>query len=145
MPEPSHSTDSILESISDGVFTVDAQWRVTSFNRAAEVITGIPRTEALGRRCSEVFRSSLCEIACPLRQTLGQPQGCGPSPGHPPQHLVSPHAQSWDQGPCARWAPAIAIATLGDLYVLAPGSADLQIGHCQHRTCVTSPSSSAST
>ena len=70
MPDPGHSTESILESISDGVFTVDEQWRVTSFNRAAEVITGIPRTEALGRRCSEVFRSSLCEIACPLHQTL---------------------------------------------------------------------------
>ena len=37
------STDSILESISDGVFTVDADWHITSFNRAAEEITGIPR------------------------------------------------------------------------------------------------------
>ena len=37
------ATDSILESISDGVFTVDGEWRVSSFNRAAEQITGIPR------------------------------------------------------------------------------------------------------
>jgi len=29
-------TDSILESISDGVFTVDLEWRITSFNRSAE-------------------------------------------------------------------------------------------------------------
>ncbi len=62
--------EAILESISDGVFTVDAQWRVTSFNRAAEAITGIPRDEALGRLCSEVFRSSMCECACALRATL---------------------------------------------------------------------------
>jgi len=34
-------TDAILESISDGVFTVDLEWRITSFNRAAEEITGI--------------------------------------------------------------------------------------------------------
>ncbi|MCK9264998.1 MAG: sigma 54-interacting transcriptional regulator, partial [Deltaproteobacteria bacterium] len=64
------STDSILESISDGVFTVDAKWRITSFNRAAEEITGIPRDEALGRFCSEVFRSSMCETDCALRRTL---------------------------------------------------------------------------
>jgi len=64
------STDAILESISDGVFTVDQEWRVTSFNRAAEEITGIPREEALGRLCSEVFKSSMCEQECPLRRTL---------------------------------------------------------------------------
>ncbi len=63
-------TDAVLESISDGVFTVDHDWRVTSFNRAAEEITGVPREDALGKRCSEVFRASMCEIDCALRQTL---------------------------------------------------------------------------
>ncbi len=63
-------TDAILESISDGVFTVDVEWRITSFNRAAEEITGIPRNEAIGRLCSEVFRSSMCEAECALRRTL---------------------------------------------------------------------------
>ena len=62
--------DSILESISDGVFTVDLDWRVSSFNRAAEEITGVPRGEAIGRPCSEVFRSSMCGDDCALRQTL---------------------------------------------------------------------------
>lgn len=64
------ATESILESISDGVFTVDQQWRVSSFNRAAEVITGISRSDALGRRCSEVFRASMCETECALRHTM---------------------------------------------------------------------------
>src|SRR5665647_252365 len=63
------STGAILESISDGVFTVDPEWRVTSFNRAAEEITGIPRKEALGRLCSEVFKSSMCEAECALMRT----------------------------------------------------------------------------
>ncbi len=63
-------TDAILESICDGVFTVDKQWRITSFNRAAEQITGTSREQALGQPCSEVFRCNLCETACPLRQTL---------------------------------------------------------------------------
>ena len=63
-------TDAILESISDGVFTVDPDWRISSFNRAAETITGVARAEAIGRLCSEVFRSSMCGPDCALRQTL---------------------------------------------------------------------------
>ncbi|MDI6808074.1 MAG: sigma 54-interacting transcriptional regulator [Candidatus Eisenbacteria bacterium] len=62
--------ETILESISDGVFTVDLDWRVTSFNRAAEDITGVVRSEAMGRRCSEVFRSSMCGAGCALQRTL---------------------------------------------------------------------------
>ncbi len=69
-PGPHAHTDAILESISDGVFTVDSNWRVTAFNRAAEVITGVSRQEALGCLCAEVFRSSLCGAACALQQTL---------------------------------------------------------------------------
>jgi PAS domain S-box-containing protein len=63
-------TDIILESISDGVFTVDDQWRITSFNRAAENIIGIRRTEAIGKLCHEVFKSNMCETLCPLRKTM---------------------------------------------------------------------------
>ncbi|MGQ9824808.1 MAG: sigma-54 interaction domain-containing protein [Desulfotomaculales bacterium] len=64
------ATGIILESITDGVFTVDRAFRVTSFNRAAEKITGIPRKEALGRFCWEVFRASICETECALKKTL---------------------------------------------------------------------------
>ncbi len=69
------STEAILESISDGVFTVDRSWRITSFNRAAEEITGITRSDALGQRCADVFRASMCEGDCALRRTLetGEP------------------------------------------------------------------------
>lgn len=68
--QPFDSTGIILESISDGVFTVDNEWKITSFNRAAEEITGIPREEAIGRLCSEVFRASMCEENCALKQTM---------------------------------------------------------------------------
>ncbi|HNX59609.1 MAG TPA: PAS domain-containing protein, partial [Spirochaetota bacterium] len=40
-------TDMILESISDGVFTVNADWIITSFNKAAERITGIRKVHAI--------------------------------------------------------------------------------------------------
>ena len=64
------ATEVILESISDGVFTVDHQWRITSFNRAAEAITGVARDEAVGRYCWEVFRSNMCEGDCALKRTM---------------------------------------------------------------------------
>jgi PAS domain S-box-containing protein len=64
------TTEAILESISDGVFTVDADWRITSFNRAAEAITGIRRRDALGKPCADVFRASTCEADCALRHTV---------------------------------------------------------------------------
>jgi PAS domain S-box-containing protein len=60
----------ILDSVADGVFTVDGEFRVTSFNRAAEEITGVPRDEALGRPCCEVFRASICEAQCALKKTM---------------------------------------------------------------------------
>ena len=60
----------ILESISDGVFTVDHNWRIMSFNRAAEEITGIARAEAIGRYCWEDFRANMCEANCALRRTM---------------------------------------------------------------------------
>ena len=60
----------ILDSVADGVFTVDLAWRITSFNRAAEEITGIAREEALGQRCCDVFKANICEAGCALRQTM---------------------------------------------------------------------------
>jgi len=67
--------EAVVQSIGDGVFTVDLDWRITCFNRAAEEITGIPRSEALGRRCYEVIDSNICKDACAIRYTMetGQP------------------------------------------------------------------------
>lgn len=63
-------TSVVLDSIAEGVFTVDGDWRVSSFNRAAERITGISREEAVGRPCCEVLRASICETECALRHTM---------------------------------------------------------------------------
>jgi PAS domain S-box-containing protein len=63
-------TEIILESISDGVFTVDHNWRIMTFNRAAEEITGTSREEAIGRYCWEVFRANMCEGDCALKRTM---------------------------------------------------------------------------
>jgi PAS domain S-box-containing protein len=63
-------TEVILDSIADGVFTVDQEWRITSFNRAAEEITGVSRELALGQKCFDVFRADICQTRCALRETL---------------------------------------------------------------------------
>lgn len=63
-------TDIILESISDGVFSVNHDWRIISFNAAAEKITGVKREEAIGKQCWEVFRSNMCETDCALKKTM---------------------------------------------------------------------------
>ena len=60
----------ILDSISEGVFTVDSNWRITSFNRAAEEITGIARKKAVGQKCCDILRADVCETDCALRETM---------------------------------------------------------------------------
>jgi PAS domain S-box-containing protein len=65
-----NQTRIILDSIADGVFAIDSEWKITSFNKAAENITGIKKEDAIERYCWEVFRSSICEQRCSLRQTM---------------------------------------------------------------------------
>ncbi len=67
--------ETVINSISDGVFAVDGEWRLTCFNSAAERTTGVRREDALGQRCSDVLRTDICEDACALRYTMetGQP------------------------------------------------------------------------
>jgi PAS domain S-box-containing protein len=62
--------EAIMESLADGVFTVDTDWNITFFNRAAGAGAGIPPAEALGRKCWEVLHSSLCDGACALRACI---------------------------------------------------------------------------
>jgi len=69
-PEPYKKRDIILDSIADGVFTVDKNWYITTYNKAAEEITGIPREEAIGQVCKDVLRANVCETDCALRHTM---------------------------------------------------------------------------
>ncbi len=62
--------DLIFESITEGVFSTDKNCRVTSFNRAAEEISGFSREEAIGQFCFDIFRTDLCHTRCALRNTL---------------------------------------------------------------------------
>jgi PAS domain S-box-containing protein len=60
----------IFNNISDGVFTVDGNCRITMFNHAAERITGFKASEAIGKHCFDVFRTGICHKQCALKDTL---------------------------------------------------------------------------
>jgi len=60
----------IFDSITDGVFTVDNSCIITSFNKAAERITGFSAQAAIGKHCFEIFRTEICHKSCALRDTL---------------------------------------------------------------------------
>lgn len=63
-------TEDILDSLGEGVFTVDKSFRINFFNRAAEEITGYRREEIYGRFCKHIFQSTLCNDACPIARIL---------------------------------------------------------------------------
>ena len=66
MPESKSSRDEILDSIGEGLLTVDKNFKINFFNRAAEQITGSKREEVLNQFCKYVFKCELCETKCPI-------------------------------------------------------------------------------
>jgi PAS domain S-box-containing protein len=68
--EQYHFFNVILDSVADGVFTINEKGEITFFNRAAEEITGFPREEALGHNCFDIFRANICQTNCALKETI---------------------------------------------------------------------------
>jgi len=62
--------ETILDSIADGVFTIDLDFNITYFNHAAETITGVSKRQALGKKCFDVFRANICQTSCALGKTI---------------------------------------------------------------------------
>jgi PAS domain S-box-containing protein len=65
----------ILNSISEGVMTLDKDWKILSWNHAAERITGFHKEEVLGQECRKLLLTPLCREGCPVDKAL--------SCGHP--------------------------------------------------------------
>ena len=68
--EQRNKVQAILDSIAEGVFTVDRDGTITSVNRTAERILGYPAEEVLGRSSLEVFPAEICGPDSPLQETL---------------------------------------------------------------------------
>ncbi len=62
--------DLIIDSIGEGVFTVDKNFRINFFNKGAERLTGFKAEEVLGRFCKHIFQSDSCFDNCPISQVL---------------------------------------------------------------------------
>ncbi len=62
--------DHILDSIGEGVFTVDKSFRISFFNRAAERITGYRREDVIGKFCKNIFKTHKCFDECPITLVL---------------------------------------------------------------------------
>jgi PAS domain S-box-containing protein len=59
----------ILDNLPDGLFTMDREGRITYFNAAAERITGISASDAMGMHCKQIFKKTTCQIGCPNTNT----------------------------------------------------------------------------
>lgn len=64
--------DAIFNSNIEGTFTIDNEWNVTSFNLSAEKITGYKKNDAIGKKCWEIFNSSVCRKGCHMEQTINK-------------------------------------------------------------------------
>ena len=58
----------LFEGLPIGCFIVDKDLKIVAFNKAAQELTGWEREEALGKTCSEIINSSLCQHFCPIRE-----------------------------------------------------------------------------
>jgi len=88
----------LLDSLYDGIYFVDAERRITYWNKSAEELTGYKSCEVLGKRC---FDNLLCHVdesgrtlcldGCPLNQTIsdGQPRECDVYLRHKQGHRVA--------------------------------------------------------
>jgi len=67
--------EDVLESIGDGYYAVDSEWRYVLFNRAAEEFFGVSRDDVLGKPMWEVFpqgRGTRFEQACNAAMHQGE-------------------------------------------------------------------------
>ncbi|MCG2712654.1 MAG: ATP-binding protein [Candidatus Omnitrophica bacterium] len=71
-----------MTAVADPLFSVDNEFIITYFSDAASQVTGYAKGEALGKRCSEVLKSDLCQYDCVMKIVLkkGEPlrniEGC---------------------------------------------------------------------
>jgi PAS domain S-box-containing protein len=61
---------SIINSLADGVFTVDRELRIISFNKGMELLTGLKESDVIGRSCREILHADNCTGNCPFSYTL---------------------------------------------------------------------------
>jgi diguanylate cyclase (GGDEF)-like protein/PAS domain S-box-containing protein len=100
------SAEALLATMSEAVYVVDRQRRVTYWNPAAEQLTGYQADQVVGRRCRDGILNhvddkgmSLCKSLCPLLATIGD--------GKPHDMLAFLHHHDGHRVPVAARAAAL--------------------------------------
>lgn len=75
----------ILEDITEGIISIDLNKKITSFNRAAEIITGFKRQETIGQYCFDVFRADICAARCVMDRSIA----CGVRERNIPAFIIN--------------------------------------------------------
>jgi two-component system response regulator HydG len=60
----------LFDDLSIGIFTVDSERRITSFNRAVQSLTGYHERDVIGKYCYQVFHSDLCRGECKFHEAV---------------------------------------------------------------------------
>jgi diguanylate cyclase (GGDEF)-like protein/PAS domain S-box-containing protein len=127
MGEISHAA--LLENLFDGVYYVDRDRRISFWNKAAERITGYPKSEVVGSCCADNILChldhegrSLCVEGCPLVATMRD--------GHGREATVYLHHKQGHRVPVSvRTSPVRdeAGAIVGAVEIFSDNSSHLQI------------------
>lgn len=70
MPRNIEFQNSILDSLTEGIITLDKDFNIIFINHSAEKITGLTRSGVLGKKCFEICKSASCKIDCPIVRVL---------------------------------------------------------------------------
>ena len=60
----------ILDSLSEGVITLDKEFKIKFINLAAQRITGLQKDQIFGKLCKAVFKPDFCKVQCPISRVL---------------------------------------------------------------------------
>lgn len=60
----------ILESLSEGIYIIDKEFKIVYVNKAASEITGIKSSDVIGKVCRTFCKSERCQIGCPITEIL---------------------------------------------------------------------------
>jgi PAS domain S-box-containing protein len=62
--------EAIFNSKMEGTFTIDKEWNIVSFNKSAERITGVRVSDAIGRKCWDIFCKDEKRENCPMTAAI---------------------------------------------------------------------------
>ncbi len=60
----------IIESLPEGIYIVDKEFKIVYVNKSASEITGIKAEDVLGKICRTFCKSERCQIGCPITEVL---------------------------------------------------------------------------